>query len=102
MGTEQTSTALDGAAIEAALGELRGWRRDGDSLVREYRFGSFREAVSFIVRIAFAAEAANHHPELWNVYSTVRLRLNTHDAGNKVTARDLNLAREIESIAWVR
>jgi 4a-hydroxytetrahydrobiopterin dehydratase len=94
--------ALDGAAIEAALGELPGWRRDGDSLVREYRFGSFREAVSFIVRIAFAAEAANHHPELWNVYSTVRLRLNTHDAGNKVTARDLNLAREIESIAWVR
>ena len=102
MGTEQGSGALDAGAIEAALGELSGWRRDGDSLLREYRFGSFKEAVSFIVRIAFAAEAANHHPEIWNVYSTVRIRLSTHDAGNKVTRRDLDLAREIDAIAWVQ
>ena len=101
MGTEQGSGALDAAAIEAALGELSGWRRDGDSLLREYRFGSFKEAVSFIVRIAFAAEAANHHPEIGNVYSTVRIRLSTHDAGNQVTRRDLDLAQEIEAIAWV-
>ena len=87
--------------IDAAVNELPGWRRDDDALEREFKFGSFREAVSFLVRIAFAAEAANHHPEIWNVYSTVRLRLSTHDAGDKITQRDVDLAGQISAVAWV-
>ena len=95
------ATALPDDRIRGSLQRLGGWSRDGDALQREFKFGSFREAVSFIVRIAFAAEAANHHPELWNVYSRVRITLATHDAGNRVTAKDLALAREIERISWL-
>ena len=87
--------------IRQALGDLPGWERDGDALQRELKFGSFKEAVSFIVRIAFAAEAANHHPELCNVYSTVRIRLSTHDAGDKITQKDVDLAAEINAVSWV-
>ncbi|SHK13321.1 4a-hydroxytetrahydrobiopterin dehydratase [Rhodothermus profundi] len=89
-------------AIEEALAELPGWTYADNRLQKTYTFGSFREAVSFIVRIAFEAEQLNHHPELHNVYNRVTLALTTHAAGNRVTARDVELARAIERIAWVK
>ena len=87
--------------VRDALAELPGWTRSGDAITRTYTFSHFREAVSFVVRIAFSAEAANHHPELWNVYNRVRVTLSTHDAGNRVTGKDIALAREIEQVSWV-
>jgi len=87
--------------ISVALEELPGWTYGSNKISKTYSFGSFREAVSFIVRISFEAEEQNHHPELANVYSTVEIRLSTHDAGNVVTEKDINLARSIESIAWL-
>lgn len=92
---------LAAGQLRAALADLPGWEAAGDAITKTYTFSHFREAVSFIVRIAFAAEAANHHPELWNVYQRVRVTLATHDAGNRVTAKDVALAQEIERIAWV-
>jgi len=86
--------------IDEALGSLPGWTFEGDKLHREYRFGSFKEAMSFIVRIGFHAEEANHHPEIFNVYSTVKIALNTHDAGGKVTEKDIALARVIQEVDW--
>jgi 4a-hydroxytetrahydrobiopterin dehydratase len=92
---------LEAQQLQAALADLPGWEAVGDTITKTYTFAHFREAVSFIVRVAFAAEAANHHPELWNVYSRVRVTLATHDAGNRVTAKDVALAGEIEHISWV-
>jgi 4a-hydroxytetrahydrobiopterin dehydratase len=86
---------LDTATIDTALRDLAGWSRDGDAIVRAYRCGSFRDAIAFILRIADAADAADHHPELTNVYRDVTVRLSTHDAGG-VTTLDLSLARAIE------
>ena len=54
--------------------------------------------MGFILRISYEAEAADHHPEIFNCYSRVEIRLNTHDAGGKVTQRDIDLARAIEKI----
>jgi 4a-hydroxytetrahydrobiopterin dehydratase len=54
-----------------------------------------------MVRVGFEAEAMNHHPDWTNVYNRVAIRLNTHDAGGKVTAKDVTLAQKIESLAWV-
>lgn len=87
--------------INTALRDLPGWRREGDALAKEFKFGSFREAMSFMVRVAFEAEAADHHPDWTNVYNRVAVRLNTHDAGGKVTAKDVALARKIQAISWV-
>lgn len=91
---------LSRAEIDDALASLSGWSFEGDKLHREYRFGSFKEALSFIVRIGLHAEEANHHPEIFNVYSTVKIALNTHDAGGKVTAKDVALARVIQDVDW--
>ncbi len=95
------NTALTADEIARALAELPGWAGDGAALTKTFRFGSFREAMSFMARVAFEAEELNHHPEWTNVYNRVVVRLNTHDAGGRVTAKDVGLARRIQGISWV-
>ena len=95
------SKPLTAAEIQAALGALPGWTFKRDALAKTFTFGNFREALSFMVRVGFEAEAMDHHPEWTNVYNRVAIRLNTHDAGGKVTAKDLALARKIQAVSWV-
>jgi len=91
---------LTSQQIDEALAELPGWRYEDDALKKTFRCTDFREAISFIVRMAFSAEELNHHPVLHNVYNTVDVVLTTHDAGNKVTDMDIRLARAVEGFAW--
>ena len=93
------SDALTNDQIKEALAKLPGWTFAEDKLSRKYRFANFTEAMSFINEMAFACEKANHHPELFNVYSRVEIGLTTHDTGNKVTPKDVDLAAELEKIA---
>lgn len=95
------SRPLSPTKIAAALNALPGWTFKRDALSKEFKFGSFREAMSFMVRAGFEAEAMDHHPEWTNVYNRVAVRLNTHDAGGKVTAKDVELAQRFEKISWV-
>lgn len=92
------SEALSADAIQSALNDLPGWSHADDKLTKTFKLGDFREALGFIVRIGLEAETANHHPELFNVYSTVEIALNTHDAGGKVTGKDIDLAKAIEGL----
>jgi len=94
-------TALTGAEIEAALAGLDGWSGDSAALVKRFRFADFKAAMGFMVRVGFEAEAMNHHPEWTNVYNRVEVRLNTHDAGGQVTAKDVELARRMDVISGV-
>jgi len=75
------------------------WRREGESIVREYKLADFAAAVAFVNRVAAAAERANHHPDMlvhgWN---KVRLELSTHSAGG-LTEADFALASEIDGLA---
>lgn len=95
------TSPLTTAEIDDVLRALPDWKFEGDALAKEFKFGSFREALSFMVRVGFEAEAMNHHPEWTNVYNRVAIRLNTHDAGGKVTLKDANLARKIQGLSWV-
>ena len=95
------SKLLKSAEIQQALTTLPGWAHDGGTLAKCYKFDSFREAISFMVRAGFEAEAMDHHPDWSNVYNRVDVRLNTHDAGGKVTAKDVELAQRFEKISWV-
>lgn len=88
--------------IREALSGLPGWSHENDRLTKSFDFGGFKEALSFIVRLGLHAEEQNHHPEIFNVYNTVKISLNTHDAGGKVTSRDVKLASTIESFSWAR
>jgi len=90
---------LNESEITEALKQLSGWKWQNDRLKKTFSFASFREAMSFILRVSYEAEERNHHPEIFNCYSRVEIGLNTHDAGGKVTAKDTELARAIEEIS---
>jgi len=74
------------------------WQENNNALERQFRFQNFTEAFAFMTEVAFHAERLNHHPNWTNVWNTVSFRLNTHDAGNTVTALDRNLAAAIDAI----
>lgn len=94
-------TPLSNDEITAALADLPGWKHEGDALRKTFRFRNHREAISFLVRLSYEAEQRDHHAEIHNVYATVELTLRTHDAGNRVTRVDVELARAIEAFSWV-
>lgn len=88
---------LSDIAIQRELGRLPGWSRRGDALVKSYPFASYLAGVDFVHRVAQAAEAANHHPDLDVRYGKVVCTLSTHSAGG-ITQKDLDLAGTIERL----
>jgi len=93
------SKPLTAKKIATELAKLPGWAWEHDALAKTFEFADFRDALAFMVRAGFEAEALNHHPEWMNVYKTVAVRLTTHDAGGKVTALDFELARRMDRCA---
>ncbi len=91
------STVLLDSEIQQALQTLPGWRKNGNVIQRVYEFPGFREAMSFVNKIAEAAEAANHHPDILINYNKVTLTLVSHDSGG-VTQRDIRMARKISEV----
>ncbi|MEM7526423.1 MAG: 4a-hydroxytetrahydrobiopterin dehydratase [Pseudomonadota bacterium] len=80
--------------------EQAGWAlsADGKAIEKTFRFGNFRDAMAWMVRAGFEAEAADHHPEWFNVYNRVEVRLTTHDAGG-LTEKDTTLAGKFDALA---
>ena len=83
--------------IQSRVASLSGWRFDDNALHRELRFPDFVTAFGFMTSVALLAERMNHHPEWSNVYSTVTIRLTTHDDGG-VSEKDFALAEEISRL----
>ena len=72
---------MDEREITGQLASVPDWTRDGQSIRRQFVFDGFASAVAFVVRIAFDAEAADHHPDvLISGYRRVTLTFTTHSA----------------------
>ena len=75
------------------------WKEENNRLKKTFKFGDFTEAFAFMTRVAFVAEKMNHHPQWTNIYNTVSFELSTHDAGDRVTQLDHQLAEAIDKLA---
>ncbi len=91
-------TLIDEAALQAWLKGHAAWSVVDDEIARKFEFKNFVEAFGFLSQVAVLAEKHGHHPRIENIYNKVHLSMNTHDAGNKITSRDLKLAEMIETI----
>lgn len=78
--------------------ESASWQETENTLYRKFQFSNFSEAFAFMTRVAIEAEKMNHHPRWSNVWNTVEIWLNTHDAGNIVTEKDWELVRRINKL----
>ncbi|ORC88595.1 pterin-4-alpha-carbinolamine dehydratase [Trypanosoma theileri] len=92
---------LSQSDISRALQNIKGWRieeKDENVIYRDFEFRDFKQAMLFMNAVADVCEAVGHHPSWTNTYNKVHVRLTTHDAGNRVTQRDLNLAERMNDI----
>jgi 4a-hydroxytetrahydrobiopterin dehydratase len=83
--------------ITASLQQAQGWARKGDAIVKEYEFGKFQDGIRFVDRVAEAADAADHHPDIDIRYTRVTMSLSTHSAGG-LTRKDFELAKQIDQL----
>jgi 4a-hydroxytetrahydrobiopterin dehydratase len=91
---------LERQAIDQELAKLKGWSLDAAaaSISKRFKFANFVEAFGFMAEAALAAEKLDHHPEWFNVYSRVEVKLNTHDADG-LTELDFKLASAMDKAA---
>ena len=87
---------LSKTEVTNKLKKLSGWKlvKGRNAITKTFKFKNFTEAFGWMTAMALYAEKKDHHPEWFNVYSTVEVTLSTHDAGG-VTNLDLDMAREM-------
>lgn len=89
---------LSADEVATRIAEFPGWTVKDDSIVRTYALPSFADAIAFVTRVAFDAEAADHHPDLRIAYKKVTVTWSTHDAGG-LTDKDFAGAAQSDMIA---
>ena len=95
---------LNATQLPPLLADLPQWTHHderGGILKREFVFHDFAQAFGFMGQIAVHAEKRNHHPEWFNVYNRVEVRLTNHDAGG-LTELDFKLATAMDKAAALR
>jgi 4a-hydroxytetrahydrobiopterin dehydratase len=91
-------TKLSQPKIAQGLAKLNGWKRDRNTLTKEFTLSSFTGAARFIAKIAPIANRMDHHPDLQLYrYKRVTITLTTHDAGG-ITQKDFVLAAKIDTL----
>jgi 4a-hydroxytetrahydrobiopterin dehydratase len=94
----ENETRLDKGGLASLLAGGTGWTRDGNALTKTFTFKGFKGAMAFVNRVAEAANAANHHPDIHiEAYKTVRIVLTTHIA-HGLTDADVALAKKIDEL----
>ena len=83
--------------IQKAIASLNGWKIEKNGIIKNFVFKNFKEALNTMNKIGEVAEEMNHHPEWFNVYNKLNIRLSTHDKGG-ITQFDIELAKAIEKI----
>jgi len=92
----ENEARLDERALASLLESGAGWRREGNALAKTFTFKGFKGAIAFVSRVAEAANATNHHPDIHlERYKTVRIVLTTHIARG-LTDADVELAKKID------
>jgi len=93
-------TKLNEAGIRKGLEGAEGWALDGAAIRRQFTLASFPDAIAFVTRLAFDAEAADHHPDILIHYKRVTLTYSTHSEGG-LTQKDFDGARKADALAKV-
>lgn len=91
---------LNEAGIRKGLKGAKGWVLEGAAIRKQFMLASFPHAIAFVTRLAFDAEAADHHPDILINYKRVTLTYSTHSEGG-LTQKDFDGARQADALAKV-
>lgn len=89
---------LSKGEIQERIKALNGWKLDDEEIEKDFTFADFTQAMAFVNRVAEAAEAADHHPDIEIKYNRVEMTLSTHSEGG-LTEKDFDMAAKIDAAA---
>lgn len=94
-------SALTINEIQEHLSKMKNWFIEGNTIVKNFVFVNFKEAMKFVNKVADLAEEENHHPDIkiFN-YRNVTINLSTHSEGG-VTLKDIDLAKKIDELFYL-
>lgn len=96
----KTYTLFERVSNETKLFEsVQNWIEIDGKLCRDFEFSDFNEALGFINKISEICESEQHHPQINWTYNKITLKLSTHDAGDIITQKDMELAELIDRVA---
>jgi 4a-hydroxytetrahydrobiopterin dehydratase len=96
------TTALSDEAITAGLAELAGWERQGDKISKTFKLDTYLAGLALATAIGTVCEGLDHHPDMLIGWRKVEVSLTTHDAGHKISQKDLDAAAKIEALGYPR
>jgi 4a-hydroxytetrahydrobiopterin dehydratase len=89
---------LEEPLLTELLGTLDGWQRDGQAITKTFTLKGWKSAMAFANRVAEAATAADHHPDIHiERYKRVRIVLTTHITKG-ISQADIDLAKAIDAL----
>ena len=83
--------------IQEKLQNLEGWKREGHTITRTFKFKDFLQSMDFVNKLVEPAEEMNHHPDIEISYNEVKLALTTHSEGG-ITDNDFQLAQQVNNL----
>ena len=94
------ANALSSDELNTALGSLNGWSHENDMITKTFELPSYMAGLAFATTVGTIAEAHDHHPDMMVTYKKVKVSFTTHDAGSKVTQKDIDAATAIEAVGY--
>jgi 4a-hydroxytetrahydrobiopterin dehydratase len=92
--------ALSTNEIADAMKTLNGWELDGDMITKTYKFDNYLSGVAFAAAVGTVAEGLDHHPDLFIGWRKVKVSFTTHDAGNKISHKDVGAAQAVDKLGY--
>jgi 4a-hydroxytetrahydrobiopterin dehydratase len=93
--------ALTPTQVVHGLAQLDHWTLAGSgeqlAIEKTFNFANYFETMAFVNAVAFAAQVADHHPELLVQYNRCVVRFNTHDVKG-ISQTDFDCARRIDDL----
>jgi 4a-hydroxytetrahydrobiopterin dehydratase len=83
--------------ILTAMRDLEGWSREGDAIVKTYRFRNYHETMAFVNATAWISHRQDHHPDLTVGYNQCTVTYTTHSAGG-LSAKDFECATKVDAL----
>lgn len=74
------------------------WKETKHGLYKQFNFENFKQAWTFMSKVAELAEESQHHPRWENEWSVVQIWLITHEGGKRITDKDHKMADAIDEI----
>jgi len=94
------ATPLTDAQINDHLSQLAGWERDGDKITKTFKADTYMSGLALAAAIGTVCDSLDHHPDMEIGWKKVVVSFTTHDAGSKITEKDMEAAAKVESLGY--